>query len=100
VIVLTQLVYVHPGHEAAFDAFEEVALTAVARHGGAVLLRVRPPAASVLAGTLEPPYEVHLISFPSDEHFARFAADPERARVLHLKAESVRAALLYRGAPA
>lgn len=96
-VVLTQLVYLHAGQEAAFDAFETVALAALGRHSGELLLRLRPDAASVIAGSIEMPYEVHIVRFPSDAHLARFTADPERQRVLHLKDASVRTALLFRG---
>lgn len=96
-VVLTQVIYLHPGQEAAFDAFETVALAAVARHGGELMLRIRPDAAAFVAGSLEAPYEVHLVRFPSDAHLASFSADPERQRVLHLKEASVRASILVRG---
>ena len=96
-VVLTQIVYLHPGQEAAFDAFEAIALAAVERHGGELLLRLRPAPAATLAGSLAPPHEVHLVRFPDEAHLASFQADPTRASVLHLKSASVRETLLFRG---
>lgn len=98
-IVLTQLVYVRPGREATFDEFEAVALPLVAKHGGSVMLRLRPGAEAVIEAGIEVPYEVHVVSFPDDAAFARFAADEERQRFLRLKEESVRSALLVKGTP-
>ncbi len=96
-VYVTQLVHVHPGKESVFEEFEAVAIPSIAKHGGELLLRLRPSPASVVAGSIEVPYEIHLVRFPSDEAFARFAADEERRRFLHLKEESVRSSLLVRG---
>ncbi len=98
-VFITQLVYVHPGKESVFDEFEAVAIPLIGKHGGDLLLRLRPGPESVIARSIELPYEVHLVSFPSDEAFARFAADGERQRFLHLKEEAMRSSLLVRGAP-
>lgn len=96
-IVITQIIYLHPAKEAEFEAFEAIALAAVERHGGELLLRLRPPPAATLAGSLAPPHEIHVVRFPDDDHLTRFMADPARAEVLHLKDVSVREALVFRG---
>jgi uncharacterized protein (DUF1330 family) len=96
-LYITQIVYVHAGKEPAFEEFESGALPLMARHGGELLLRLRPSRESVVAHSIDAPYEVHIVRFPNDEAFARFAADEERQHVLHLKEGSVRASLLIRG---
>lgn len=96
-IYLTQLVYVHPGKEAVFEDFEAVALPLIAKHGGTLMLRLRPSGADVVAAGVEVPYEVHLVRFDDEAAFARFAADPARQEFLHLKRESVRSSLLVQG---
>ena len=96
-IVITQLVYIHPGMERAFDEFEAVAIPLIGKHGGELLLRLRPPPECVIAGSIDPPYEIHLVRFPNDEALARFTSDPERQGLLHLKDDSVRSSLLVRG---
>jgi uncharacterized protein (DUF1330 family) len=96
-IFITQLVYVHPGKESVFDEFEAVAIPLIGKHGGELLLRLRPTADSVVAGSIDLPYEIHLVRFPSDEALASFAADGERQRFLHLKDDSVRSSLIVRG---
>ncbi len=40
-IYITQLVYVIPGKEDVFDAFEAVAIPAIAKYGGILMLRSR-----------------------------------------------------------
>ena len=96
-VVVTQLVYVHPGKERVFDEFEAVAIPLIGKNGGELLLRLRPTPEVVIAGSIELPYEIHLVRFPSDEALASFTADPERQRFLHLKNDSVRSSLVVRG---
>ena len=96
-IVLTQLVYVHPGKEAVFHEFEDAAIRILAKHGGELLLRLRPNPESVVTRSIDVPYEIHLVRFPSEEDLARFSADEDRQKLLHLKQVSVRLALLVKG---
>ena len=97
-IYLTQLVYVHQGWEATFHQFEDIVLPLLAKYRGELVLRLRPDRASQIAGTAERPYELHIISFQSEDDLARYLDDEERQRVLHLKDESVQRTMLIKGA--
>lgn len=96
-IYLTQLVYVHPGKEDVFHQFEDVAIPLIAKHGGKLVLRLRPKAESVVSSTTEMPYEVHIVQFENEDDLGRFMRDDERQRFLHLKQESIRSSLLIKG---
>lgn len=96
-ICLTQLVYVYPGREAVFEEFEAAVIPLLARYQGELMLRLRPGPGSVVSATIEVPYEMHLIRFPSEQHLNGFSNDPERLRWLHYKQASVRAMLLVKG---
>jgi uncharacterized protein (DUF1330 family) len=72
----------------------------IAKHGGELLLRVRPTQDSVLASQIEVPYEIHLVRFDNEQDLARFSQDDERQRFLHLKEEAVRATWLVKGSVA
>lgn len=96
-IYLTQLIYIKPGQEKVFDAFESVALPLIARYRGQLLLRVRPDASAVIDGDANPPYEIHLVSFPEQSDFEAFGKDPQRASFLHLKEASVDRIVLIKG---
>ena len=96
-VVITQLIYLHPGKEIVFDEFEAMAIPLIGKHGGELLLRLRPTQDGVIAGSIDVPYEIHLVRFPSDVALARFTADPERQGLLHLKNDSVRSSLVVRG---
>lgn len=95
-LAIVQLVYLHPGQERVFDEFETLALALLAKHGGELLLRLRPTERDVIARSIELPYEIHIVRFPSNDAFAQFAADDDRQRFLHLKSASVRSELVIR----
>ncbi|MFI6358826.1 hypothetical protein ACIBJF_40930 [Streptomyces sp. NPDC050743] len=54
----------------AFDAYESAVLPLLAEHGGRLERRLRTPDDRV---------EAHLVSFPGDEDFAAYRADPRRS---------------------
>jgi hypothetical protein len=99
-LYVTQLIYLHPGKEKTFHEFEDTVLPLLKKYEGELLLRLRPNEGSVIAGSLEGPYEVHLIRFPHEAALSAYARDDERERVLTLKNEAVRATLLVKGSAA
>ncbi|MEK6481335.1 DUF1330 domain-containing protein [Catalinimonas sp. 4WD22] len=96
-IYFTQLIYLKEGQEEAFHAFEDVAIPIISKHKGELLLRLRPTQDTVIDATLEKPYEIHLVSFPSEAEFESFTRDEERKQFLHLKEQSIRAVWLVQG---
>lgn len=95
---MTQLVYLKPGQQEAFHQFEAVALPAIAQYNGELLLRVRPAADAFIAGSLERPYEIHLVEFDTEQDLEAFMKDEGRKRFLHLKEQSIRSVMLIKGA--
>jgi uncharacterized protein (DUF1330 family) len=65
--------WIHPGQEVAFEAFERAASRIMARYGGRIDRAVRVAAGQ--AG--DSPFEVHVVSFPGKEAAESYAADPE-----------------------
>jgi len=96
-IYLTQLIYLKEGQEAVFHEFESQAIPIISHYKGQLLLRLRPDPSAYLEVNIEPPYEIHLVSFESQEDFERFMRDKTRKQFLHLKEQSIRAQLLIKG---
>lgn len=97
-IYITQLIYLKANAEAVFDAFEAVAIPLITRYNGALLMRLRPSDSSeMIEGIIEMPYEIHLVQFDSEVDFQAFMADESRKQFLHLKEESIRSSILYKG---
>ena len=64
--------WIHPGQEAAFEAFEREAARNMARHGGRIDQAVRLDPAKGDAT----PYEIHVVSFPDEAAAESYASDP------------------------
>lgn len=96
-IYITQLIYIKEGQEQAFHQFEDVAIPLIAKYNGRLLLRVRPEDDSFIEGGIDKPYEIHLVEFDSESDFKNFMVDEERKRFLHLKEQSIRSSVLYKG---
>ena len=68
--------WIHPGQELAFEAFERDAARIMARYGGRIDQAVRFGAAND-AGAGQGPFEVHIVSFPNEAAFEAYGADAE-----------------------
>jgi len=96
-IFITQLIYILDGQATVFDRFEAIAIPAISKYNGRLLLRVRPAEDAFIESSIEHPYEIHLVEFETDKDFANFMQDEERKRFLHLKEQSIRSTLLVKG---
>lgn len=96
-IFITQLIYIKEGQEQVFCQFEDIAIPAILKYSGKLLLRVRPGAETIVEANMEVPYEIHLVQFESDNDLENFMQDEERKRFLHLKEQSIRYVVLIKG---
>ena len=96
-IYITQLIYIKENQEEVFDEFEKIAIPIVSKYNGTMLLRLRPERSAVLESAIDHPYEVHLVSFETENDLKRFMGDEERKNYLHLKEQSVKSVLLFKG---
>ena len=96
-IYITQLIYIKPGCEAVFHQFEDVAIPLIEKYNGKLLLRCRPDEASYVETNMGKPYEIHLVSFNSQQDFENFKLNPDRQAYLHLKDQSVERIVLIEG---
>jgi uncharacterized protein (DUF1330 family) len=96
-IFLTQLIYIKEGQEDVFHQFEDIAIPAISKYNGRLLIRVRPDDHSIIENNIGKPYEIHLVEFDSEQDFQNFNQDEERRKFLHLKEQSVKTVLLLKG---
>ncbi len=96
-IYFTQLIYLREGQEEAFDEFEAIAIPAILKYNGRLLLRIRPAENSFIECNIDKPYEIHFGEFESEQDFENFSQDKERKKFLHLKEQSVKTTILIRG---
>jgi len=74
-----------------------MAIPIIAKHNGKLLLRERPNKASSIEGSMRTPYEIHVVSFETEQDFESFKKDDERKQFLHLKEKSIQTTLLIQG---
>jgi hypothetical protein len=77
-IFLTQLIYLNDGQENIFDQFEAIAIPAILKYNGQLLLRVRPAENNFIECNIDKPYEIHLVEFAEEQDFQNFMQDEER----------------------
>lgn len=71
-VVRVVSLWIHPGQEEAFAAFEREAAAIMAGHGGRIERAIR-----IRGGEGESPYEVHIVTFPNDSAVDSYRADPK-----------------------
>ena len=96
-IFITQLVYIKEGQESVFHQFEDIAIPAILKYNGRLLLRVRPTENSFVEYNIDKPYEIHLVEFANEQDFENFKQDEERKKFLHLKEQSIKSVILIKG---
>lgn len=96
-IFLTQLVYLKEGQESLFHQFEDIAIPAIMKYNGRLLLRVRPTGNVFIEHHIEKPYEIHLVEFETEQDFQNFSNGEDRKKILHLKKQSIKSVLLIKG---
>ena len=96
-LFITQLIYIKDGQENVFHQFEDIAIPAILKYNGQLLLRVRPTENSFIETNIEKPYEIHLVEFATENDFDNFMKDEDRKRFLHLKEQSIKSVVLIKG---
>ncbi|MDN5204861.1 DUF1330 domain-containing protein [Fulvivirgaceae bacterium BMA10] len=96
-IYITQLIFVKEGKENVFHEFEDFAIPLMEKYNGKIIYRLRPQKEAFISGNDEHPYEIHFISFDSENGLDRFMRDEGRKKFIHLKEASVKSILLIKG---
>ena len=96
-LYITQLIYIKHGQESVFHQFGDIAIPAILKYNGQLLLRVRPTENTFIEANMEKPYEIHLVEFATENDFENFMKDEERKRFLHLKEQSINSVILIKG---
>lgn len=96
-IFITQLIYVEEGKESLFHEFEDQVIPLLSKHGGQLMLRLRPDEASFLSAEIERPYEMHVLSFSAEADFDAYLNDEERSQYLDMRDRAIRASFLIKG---
>ncbi len=96
-IYLTMMIFIKEGKEVVFHQFEDLALPILKDYNGKLIYRIRPTKETFVSNEKELPYEIHFISFDSEQDFVNFAKDERRKEFLHLRDDSIRESILIKG---
>ncbi len=96
-IYYTQLIFIKPGCEQEFHAFEDKVLPLLKGHNGELVYRLRPDKNAVIEASQQLPYEIHLVTFGSKADFEGYARDPNRQAFMAMKNNSVERIVLIEG---
>ena len=91
------MIFIKEGKEAVFHQFEEFAIPILEDYNGKLIYRIRPSKESFISFEEELPYEIHFLSFESENDFFNFTKDKRRVTFLHLKEESIKSSFLVKG---
>ena len=77
---------------AGFEAFERKAATIMAKHGGTIERVIR-----LAGGDPTVPFEVHVVSFPDEQAFAAYRADPAALALAQERAAVIEKTVVWSG---
>lgn len=84
--------WIHPGQESAFEAFEREAAEVMAGHGGRIERAIR-----IVNGEGESPYEVHIVIFPSDSAVDSYRVDPKTQQLAQRRSGIIAKTIMLTG---
>jgi len=96
-IYITQIIFVKEGKEDTFFEFEDLAIPLMEKYNGRIIYRLRPSKEAFISEQKELPFEIHFISFDSQNDLTNFMNDDNRLKFIHLKKESIKSTLLIKG---
>jgi antibiotic biosynthesis monooxygenase (ABM) superfamily enzyme len=96
-IYYTQLIFIKPGCENEFHAFEDKVLPLLKSHNGELVYRLRPAESAYVEASAELPYEIHIVTFGDKADFQKYATDPRRQAFMEMKNNSVEKIILIEG---
>ncbi|RJE71679.1 DUF1330 domain-containing protein [Reichenbachiella sp. MSK19-1] len=93
-IYITQLIYIKAGKE---QEFENHVIPLMEKYTGKIIQRIRPTVESFVSGEENQPYEIHFLSFDSQEKLDEYLRDDSRLQYIHLKEASIQSTFLVKG---
>jgi uncharacterized protein (DUF1330 family) len=92
-LTLVVLLFVDPAGRDDFERFESAAARSMGRYGGRIERRISFPASD---GASEP-HEMHVVTFPDRESFARYRDDPDLRALAAVRERAIRRTVVWEG---
>ena len=88
-IYLTLLLFIKEGKADIFQEFEDLVIPLLKDYNGQLIYRIRPSKANFINCEKEQPYEIHFISFASEEDFINFSKDEKRKAFFNINLKDI-----------
>ncbi|WP_139956697.1 DUF1330 domain-containing protein [Flavicella sediminum] len=95
-LYITAFLFVKEGKEHIFQEYENLVLPLLKKYNGELIYRVRPKSEAYIFSNDEKPYEIHLLTFPSDIDFKNYVNDEERKSFEQLKIQAIKTSFLVK----
>jgi hypothetical protein len=92
-LTLVVLLFIDPERRDDFDRFESAAARSMSRYGGRIERRISFPATDGVSD----PHEVHVVTFPDRESFARYRDDGDLRSLAALRESAIRRTVVWEG---
>jgi uncharacterized protein (DUF1330 family) len=93
-LYLTVLLYLKDGKQDQFYEYERKVKPIIESYGGQFEKVIKP---TQILGDMPMPDEIHLLSFPSEESFQSYRADPNLPEIAQLRAGAVEKTIIISG---
>lgn len=96
-IYITALIFIKEDKEDVFNEYESSVLPILNNYNGKLIYRIRPTKENFISSENELPYELHFISFETNEDFKGFINDSKRKSFESLKEDAIKSTFLIQG---
>ena len=96
-IYITAFFFVSEGKEDLFQDYEQKVLPLMDDYNGNLIYRIRLGENNFITSSEEMPYEIHFISFSTDQDFFSYVNDERRQKYMGQKEEAIRSTFLVKG---
>ncbi len=96
-IYITAFLFINEGKEGLYNQYESEVLPLLKNHKGKLIYRVKPNDDNYINAEEEKPFEIHFISFESEEGFKGFLNDEKRLSFNNLKEASIKTSFIVKG---
>ena len=87
--LVSVLIYIKEGKFPQYEKYENIVLSLLENYKGDLCMRLPIPTDSWLSSDINCPHELHILSFPSEDAFHGFLADPVRKQWDRVRIETI-----------
>jgi len=96
-IYITAFLFINEDEEDLYNQYESVVLPLLESYNGKLIYRIQPADENYIDAEEEKPFEIHFMSFESEDGFNSYLKDKKRLSFNHLKERSIKTSFIVKG---